>query len=357
LLAVAASVLPSAQITIWPETASRAAIFPFSLDPAAESATADGRVPAQTISATLRGETRVTTTGEVTVDSTPAQGEVVLTNLTLGRVEIPAETGLRASAAGGVRFLTTRAVAIDAGEEATVQVRAASPGTAGNLPAAAIDAVEGPAAFLVEVTNPEPTAGGAESERPAVAAADQTRALRDLTAQLLAQAGEELQGHLEPGQNLAMATLRTVREVERTYDREVGEPADSLHLTLELEVMAYAYRSQDLARAAAMSAAEQVEVLDLVPGSVDVQLDGEFAETTPGHYRASAIVRWQAYHPPNFDVAERGLAWLSRRRAAQRISEALDLPRLPEIRLTPPWFPWLPWLPGRITYRLAWEAE
>jgi hypothetical protein len=356
LLTVAASLLPSAVITVWPATVARAAIFTFWLDPTAGSPRADGRVPAETVTASLRGERRVTTTGAVPIDSSSAEGEVVLTNLTFGRVEIPAETGLRATGSGNARFLTLEDVALDAGEEAVVEVRAAAPGIAGNVPAGAIDAVEGPASFLVEVTNPEPTAGGGESERPAVAAADRSRALRELTAELLGRAGAELEASLEPGQTLAMASLRTVREVERTYDRGVGEPADSLRLTLAIEVMAYVYNRDDLVTAASLAAAEHVEILDLVPGSVDLQLDGEFAETSPARYSASGVVRWQAYEPPDYSTLDRSLAGISRRQAAERISEAFDLPRLPEIRLSPPWFPWLPWLPGRISFRLAWES-
>ena len=357
LLAVAASLLPSAVITVWPTTVSRAAVFTFWLDPAADAPRADGRVPAATVTGSLRGEIRVTTTGEVTIDSTAAQGEVVLANLTFSRVEIPAETGLRATNSGNARFVTLQDVALEAGEEAVVEVRAAAPGVAGNVPAGAIDAVEGPAAFLVEVSNPEPTTGGAVSERPAVAAADRSRALRELTAQLLGRAGAELEASLEPGERLAMASLRTVSEAERTYDREVGEPADSLQLTLEIDVTAYAYRPDDLDAAAALVAAEQVEMLELVPGSMELQIDGDFIEASPARYSAAQIVHWQAYEPPEFGALERGLAGLPQREAAEQISAALDLPRLPAIRLSPPWFPWLPWLPGRIDFRLAWEAD
>lgn len=356
LLAVAATALPSAVITISPATDPQAAVFAFSLDPAVQTPRSDGRIPAETVSGSLRGEIRVTTTGAATIESSSASGEVVLTNLTFAQVELPAEIGLRASANGGARFITLASVILEPGEEATVEVRASTSGSAGNVPAEAIDSVEGPAAFLVEVTNPEPTTGGAESHRPAVAAADRARALQQLTSQLIAQAGAELQSRLETGEILAMASLRTVRVVDRTYDREIGEPADSLQLTLELDVAAYAYRTEDLESSAALTAAEEAPGRALVPGSVEVRLDGDFAEAPLGRYRASGVVRWVEYEPPDYGALGSGLAGLSPAEAAGRISNALDLPDMPEIRISPPWMPWLPWLPGRISFRLPWEA-
>ncbi len=354
ILAVAATAFPSAVITITPATDRRARSFSFTLDPTVDQPRPDGRLPAQTVSATLRGEIRVTTTGRAMVDQTEAHGTVVLTNLTSGRVEIPAELGLRATSFGGARFVTLASVVLETGEEATVDIAATTPGTAGNVPAEAIDAVEGPAAFLVEVTNPEPTTGGAVSQRAAVAAADQSRALQQLTAQLIAQAADELQSRLNADQHLAMASLRTVRVVERDYDREIGDPADTLQLVLELDVAAYAYRSDDLQQAGALAAEGEAAGLALVPGSVEVSLDGDFVEASPGAYRASAVVRWFEYEPPDLHSVPR-LTGASRATAAQRVSNALDLAAVPGIRISPSWMPWLPWLPGRISFRLPWE--
>jgi len=354
ILAVAATAFPSAVITISPATDRRADSFSFSLDPAVDQPRSDGRLPAQTVSATLHGEIRVTTTGRAAVDQTEAHGAVVLTNLTSGRVEIPAELGLRATGQGGARFVTLASVALEAGEEVTVDIAATTPGTAGNVPAEAIDAVEGPAAFLVEVTNPGPTTGGTASQRAAVAAADQSRALQQLTAQLIAQAADELQSRLNAGQRLAMASLRTVRVVQREYDREIGEPADSLHLVLELDVAAYAYRSDDLQQAGNLAAEGEAAGLALVPGSVEVALDGDFVEGSPGTYRATAVVRWAEYERPDLQSLP-PLAGHSRTTAADRVRDALDLAAAPGIRISPPWMPWLPWLPSRITFQLPWE--
>lgn len=353
LLAVAATAFPSATITLDPVTSSHVGSFVFWLDPTLREPRADGRIPAETVSGRVRGEQRLTTTGAVTVESTSATGEVTLTNVTDEPVSIPAGTGLRASAVPEARFVTLEDVDLDAGESDTTRVRAVSPGASGNVAAGAIDAVEGEAAFLVEVTNEGATAGGSEAHRAAVAPSDRTRLLQQLTSDLLTQAGLDLVGELEPGQVLAPASLRTVRELERTFSAEVGQAADSLRLALELEVTAYAYRLEDLEASAELAAAGELGDRALAAGSLALELDGDFAAAPDGRYRASGVALWQTYDPPDAAALIAAVAGRPPAEAAAAVEAAVELQDAPAIRISPSWFPLLPWLRDRITIEIA----
>jgi hypothetical protein len=213
--------------------------------------------------------------------------------------------------------------------------------------------VEGPAAFLVEVANDGPTSGGSEARRAAVSSADRTTLLQRLTSDLLTEAGLDLVEDLEPGQVLAVASLRTVRELEKTFSADVGDPADSVLLTLELEVTAYAYRLEDLERSAVLAASLQTQDRALFAESLTLDLDGDFAPSTGGRYSAAGVALWETYEPPDGEALLRAVVGQTPSVAAARLAAAVDLAAPPVIRISPSWFPWLPALANRITIQIA----
>jgi hypothetical protein len=163
----------------------------------------------------------------------------------------------------------------------------------------------------------------------------------------------DLVDELEPGQVLAVASLRAVRELEKTFSAEVGDPADSLLLTLELEVTAYAYRLEDLERSAVLAASLQHPDRALFAESLALDLDGDFAPSTGGRYRATGVALWETYEPPETEALVRAAVGQTPSVAVARLESAADLAAPPVIRISPSWFPWLPVLPDRITIEIA----
>ncbi|MEW6568930.1 MAG: baseplate J/gp47 family protein [Chloroflexota bacterium] len=357
VLALVAAAGPAAIIRLPLKTRLQEMRLTLLLDPAATEPDHNGRVAGLPVQVRLREELRVPTTGASQVPLQPAQGMVVFTNQTAETVTIPAGTGVRATGSGDLRFLTVQdlVVAAGVGIAATVPVVAEEPGSPGNLPAGAIDAVEGPLGLLVRVTNPTPTEGGTEAARAAVALADRARLLRDVTALLLQHAEDELRASLEPGTALAPSSLRIVHEYLRAFDHEVGEPTDSLGLTLEAEVAGLAYRLADV-EAAGRTALEaaQPEMVE-APGSFRVEPASEPTTDSAGQTSLVVLAQRRLADAPAYAGLLPRLAGRSPAEAASLLAASLELSQPPTIELLPSWWPRMPLLTIRIDVTLDWQ--
>lgn len=355
LAAVTLALIPSATITIFPQTNDQEEVLIFTLDPRAQAPGSDGRIPARQLPGRPSGSTRVTTTGKTQVPGLPASGEVVFTNLTDESVLVPAGTGVLPAGRPDLRFATVADFSLPAGKGATERIRivAARPGAAGNLPADSLNAIDGALGLRAGVAQPDPLTGGTETDRAAVAPADHAAALRLLTEQLLSEFASDIEAELEDGEVLAPASLRVIRTPQRKYDREIGAAADSVRLDLTLEVTALVYETKDIDTAAALALAGRHPISsDVVPGSLEWSLtdpDPARPEMLPA--RAHQLV----YVPiPALSVSRlvRGM------RPAAAMARMAGLPRQAQpaqVEMAPAWWPYIPWLEVRIRVRMPWE--
>ncbi len=356
VLALAAMALvPSATITISPALREQQAEVPITLDPKADSADADGHIPARLESLRLTGELRVTTTGKTQVPGQPASGEVVFSNLTDESILVPAGTGVLPTGRPDLRFTTTADLSIPAGKDATARVRvvAARPGLAGNLPSNSLDAIDGPLGLRATVAQPDRLTGGTEIERSAVAPADHATAMRLLTEQILTEAASEIEDALEDGEVLAPASLRVVRTPRSTFDREVGATADSVHLDLTLELTALVYRTEDLQAAAGLALEGRLPPSsDAVPGSLAWTLR-EPDLTRPEVQRLHA--EQQVYTPISASAVRRLARGMQPSAASARLAALPGQSQPAQVETAPAWWPFVPWLEVRVRVRMLWE--
>lgn len=355
VVAIAAALVPSATIRLPLATTTQESRLTLLLDPTLPSPVAD-RIPAYTVRTRLREELRVPTTGTALVPAEPARGTVLFTNLTGEPVTVPAGTGLRATAFGNMRFLTQDTVTAPdgAGSSVSVPVVAAEPGSQGNLPAGAIDAVEGALGMLLRVTNDDPTAAGTDTARAAVGLADRARLLREATDLVLQRGEAELGASLNPDLTLAGGTVRIVREYVRTYDHEVGEAADAVDLILEVEVAGLAYRWADVEAAARSalqaSAAGRLEA----PASMQVRLLSDPSTDAAGQTRLSVLASRRIADVPAYTQLLPRLLGRSPEEAASLLAASLDLRRPPSIACAPSWWPLMPLISARIQVLPDW---
>jgi hypothetical protein len=199
-LAVGATVLPAATVTIAPRTEE--------VGPVPYAVTVED---AERISGTAIASAEVVPTGTYAIQES-ASGVVVLFNWTFFPVAVPAGTFV---AAGEQAFATQADVTVPRGRltgqgtiaagDAEVAVVAAAPGPAANVAAEAINVVvdEGvddrlggvPENPQPRVLNPEPTSGGIETTGTEIVQADVDAAVEavrtDLAAQIAGATGEE----------------------------------------------------------------------------------------------------------------------------------------------------------------------
>lgn len=356
LLGTAAVLVPHATITLSPTRADERVDLRLTLDPRLNSTNSEGSIPARSITRTASGSLRITTTGTARVPTKPASGPVVFANQTDQPVLIPAGTGVLPAGRPDLRFVTASDVSLGAGagNTAEVVVTAFVPGSAGNLPAGSLNAIDGPLGLRASVSQPAAMAGGAEAERPAVAAADQATALRLLTDQLLAQAASAMAAGVDADESLAPDSVRVVNTPATRFDRPVGAPGDSVGLDLTLEFAALVYHPADLEAAIdRMLAERRAAGRAPIPGSRSWTL-GRQAELLPDSLQLHVFE--QSFVPLDLDHVRRAARGQARSSVVTRLASIGPLASPPQVVARPAWWPVLPWLDVRIAVRYEWEA-
>jgi hypothetical protein len=358
LFLLAATLVPKAKITITPQSTTHELELALVLDPEIEQPLPDG-IPAHWEHIVVEGSLRRPTTGSASVPAQTSIGSVIFSNLTSESVSVPEGTGLRASEHDDIRFVTTEDVDVPAGRNAEVvaQIQAVSPGFAGNLPIDAIDSVEGPLGLAVSVTNPEATSGGTDETRPAVSPTDRISLLDELSDQLISEASIKIQEALSSDKRLIEGTLRQKQTVELSYDRQVGEPADSLSLTLVLEIEGLVYRPDNIdpAVSTALEATLSEEKV-LVPETLSYEILSGPELVSKETASINILARQETYKIVDFPHMRELIRGHTTEYAVDLLEKLINLQSRPKIQITPPWFPRLPWLGLRIDMRYDWEA-
>jgi hypothetical protein len=353
----AAALVPSATVTVYPETLDQEETVTFTLDPQTRAVGADGRVPARQVSLRPSGSIRVTTTGRVLVPGSTASGEVIFINLTDELVLVPAGTGVLPAGRPDLRFATVGDLSLPAGKGASGSTRvvAANPGADGNLPAGSLNAIDGTLGLQITVAQPDPLTGGSQAERAAVASADHATALQVLSDQLLSEAASEMETQLEDGEALAAASLRVTNTPEREYDRQIGEPADSVGLNLTLEVTALVYQQQDIDAAAAIALAAHLPPdSSVIPNSLGWTV---IASDAMAPELLQTRVHQQVYKPIPAAVVTHAARGRRPSDAAARIAAIPGQAETAKVEMAPAWWPFVPWLDVRIFVQVPWEQR
>jgi hypothetical protein len=355
LAALAATLGPSATVVITPETQVLQARFQVQLDPAVDTLTASNHIPADRHTVSVSGELRVPASGRVSVPSSPAEGTVVFTNLGQDSITVPKGTGVRADTQAQPRFVTLVPVTLEGkpGSEATVAVRAAQDGSDGNVPADAIVSIDGPLGLQVAVTNPEPTLGGGDTSKPAVAPYDLRRLEESLQAKLVDEASTAIENQVGEGEAWAASSLHIDRTVEKAFDAQVGDVAQSVSLTMTLEVSGLVYHTQTVTAAAAQ-ALEARQPSDMVPIPNSVTSQSISVDGVPNRLTVAAqeIIYEEL---PKSDIV-RTVAGVSPSSVAALVDSRFGVHSAVVI-LRPSWFPRVPWLPQRIHVVYPWEGR
>ena len=156
-----------------------------------------------------------------------------------------------------------------------VPIRAVKGGAEANLPANAIQGIDGSLSLSAAVTNPSPTDGGSDRLAAAPSEADRQR-LRGVVLELLnTHAEQQINDAMGERDLLLAGTLKIEQGTEETYEPAPGEPGNLLSLTMKAEFTAAYVRGDDLDQIAdaTLNAAEQAGFAP-VPGTLSVKIVG-----------------------------------------------------------------------------------
>jgi len=296
--------LPTASIAVTPR---RDAIGPIQLtvlaDPTATAVDPTNNiVPAVRLDVPVQA-TRTFTTVGMKVKETPASGSVTFTNYDpTSSNTIP--SGSIVSTEGGIRFRTLATLVVPRAaftppsttvpSEASVQVQAVEPGTAGNVPANAIRVVPpGESPLFLAVANPNPTTGGTHTETPQIKQAEVDKALADLQRDLDAAFRQAIAaGAGAPPETTLFPATAVLGSATPAPDPKtlVGQAVDTFDLTLSASGTVIAVDPRPVRTLAEQALAAQVDSKHrLVDGSVSIDVgEGGVGEDGQVEFQATA---------------------------------------------------------------------
>ena len=352
VLAIAALLVPSAEIQLAPENHIDKISISVAASPEFQSVDLSGVVPARSRTIIVEGRSTISTSGNIAIPDQFSSGEVTFTNLTERSIPLPLGIVVSTLDDEPIRFITTRSANVPPGDEGVVvPIDAISPGSAGNASARTILAIEGPLGLDLTVLNDRGTRGGSDQEAPAPSEADYQIIYDQLFEKLANSALEEISTSLSPDDLLISQEAVHIATLEETYAPAEIVPTDQLQLVLRMEFQTLIVSADDL-HALGKSALEA----NLVPGFSAEEPSFKIKHTSQPSAETDSNVttwrmqaKWQVKADLDFIWAIKLSIGLAPEVAAQQISDQLPLATPATIQLTPAWWPRMPVLPFRIT--------
>jgi hypothetical protein len=351
VLALLLLFVPSATIALKPAGRIQSESLSIRASPSVEAVSLAGSIPAQTALLVVQGTKSIQATGSMVVPDQPAQGEVRFSNLTTSLLGIPSGTIVRTQGDPAIRFATRSdgVLAGGVGNSLDIPVQAVVAGSAGNLPADQLVAIEGDLGASLAVSNPAPTTGGSDQVAPVATADDRLRLhnalLEDLRQAAIGQFG---QMH-DPGDILIPDTISVVQVLSETYFPADGQPGADVTLDLQVRLQMLYVKGSDL-QALALAVLDSTLPADQVqiPGSLSIRPLGAPTTGADGFSRGQIQVQQTVRSQVNPLIVGQLVQGRRIQDASRILSDAYSLATHPTIRVAPSWWPVLPWLPFRI---------
>lgn len=362
-ISVAVLLIPSAIVTIMPaqQRIQAEASIEAVVDPDSGQIDADsGVIPAIIARTQIEDHATIPASGTQDLTDMRASGTVVFINRTASTIFIPEGTQVSTSAGTPIVFRTTQDATLAAGRglqiEVPIEALESAAGDVGNVEANLINVVNDTALVdQVEVRNFVPTIGGISRSVHIVTQTDHDRLIDILRQQLQDRAYTEMLPRLEAEQFIIPESIHIAEERSdwMTFDREVGDVADSLSLTMRAVVEATVVDESQAKQIAFTRLAAQIPRGHMIRPETVIYERGAVSNIQPGTVTFSMVCSGQIVAQINSGLLQQSIAGRTPEDAAQYLISEVDLAdgTLPEIRIEPDWMMRLPLLSLRITIR------
>lgn len=357
---IAYVVVPGATVYIVPAQQSVEAQVQIIADPSLQANEVDvenGLIPPTRLRLEVEDTASVPTTGSRDTDDVLALGLVTFINRTDTPITVPISTQVSTGTGNPVMFRTLQEATLagQAGAEAEVIVEAmpVSSGEVGNVASNTINTVIGPLDNRIDVVNREPTTGGESRSLRTASEADRELLLALIRQQLQARAFVEMEMVLSPTQFIVDDTVRIIEERtdSMTFNVEIGEPAETLSLTMSAVVEGVVIDEELSQRIVFAYLSDQIPRGRVIDRDSIVYSRGPFTVDTATNtisfvMSGSAEVRGQVDEA----ILRERLAGRSVGDALIYLFEEVDIAEdtSPRIEVSPNWFGQMPLLPMRI---------
>lgn len=351
LIALFFLLLPSATVTIYPETKIQTIEIPVRASEEVKQVSLTGLLPAKRMIFDLTAEKTITSTGSVEVGFTKARGLVSVRNLTADPISLPVGTLFSTSIEDGIQFSSIEDLLVPPGENVVkLNVEAVLPGEEGNVGSGEVTILEGIYGALLEVTNEDSFTGGQTQLLPAPTELDYLR-LRGMILTELKQRAQDEGGALLPaGEHSIPESLLFEKIVQEGRSVPVGVVSDTLKMTLTARFSILSYSETDLSDLVDQVTRSAIpegyhlaeESLAIAPSStISVNKTGEATWTVTASGMAV-----KNYVDQDLKNAIRGKG---NQKAIEILNGILPHEHSAEVNSFVHWWPWLPFLNERIT--------
>lgn len=352
VLVMAGLFVPRAEVTLNPEARDVILVIPVSASAQTESVSLSGEIPAREISVFVSEEQTVPVLNRVSIPKEKAAGVVQFTNLGAEELLIPAGTVTATNTL--IRFVTLNEARLPGGLNKIVEVKieAEDAGDQGNVPAGAINIIQGALGLSVKVTNFEPAIGGTNEEAPG--ASDEERAaLREkVSSALLSKAEEQIRASLGAGDLFIADTLKLIATQREGFSPLPGEPGAELTLSTQAQFSARYILAEDIKALASSALAASI------PQGFSPVGETTFIPLETPATDSSGVTRFSLQAAQDtrriIDLAQvfSLLRGRDRQIAAAELQTALSLQNEPRIVVAPSWWRWLPLIPFNISVKV-----
>jgi hypothetical protein len=272
-------------------------------------------------------------------------------NLTASPLVIPSGTIVFSVSPQTTRFITLEETPLEggAGSLATVRIEASESGGIGNLPAEAIQGIEGQLSATTTVRNIAPTSGGTNELQTVPSEAERDKLSASLLTDLRAQAEAELVMELGAQDVTLPGGVELASIDEERYEPASGQPARVLSLDLTATFATTYVRGTDLQRLVAVALNGTIPPgYDAIPESLKFAVNPAATDNTEGSPRLEIQAARRVSRHIDLLQANVMVRGKAPARAIAALESRLPLAAPPVIKLTPSWWPWLPLIPFRI---------
>jgi len=347
ILTLVTSLLPSATIRLRLESKQQTLTIPLSARSGVSRANPSGEVPLEKIVINASAEMEITASGQALTPSTKATGSVEFRNLTEASVTIPVGTVILTLDAVPVKFVTTRNVEVPAGidQTADVPIEAEQPGSAGNLEAGSLQAIEGGLGLLLAATNPEAISGGADRRAAVLTESDMALAHAALLARLQQQALEDGENMISEGDlplSIPIVDMKTLVE-----DANLLEGSTHTYSLSGEVVFLYVPADALIWLAGVIMNASLPEGYQAFPDTLSYEITSEPILAEDGSVQFEVQFERQIHRRIDSYTIIQSIRGRNPQNAKKQIESQMAFIQGSIIQMNPSWWPWLPLFPFR----------
>lgn len=351
VLAIAAVLVPSAEITLSPQSEWQQITIPVVANLEENTVDYSGIVPIRRVSVIVEGRGQFSTTGEIYLPSKKASGNVIFTNLTDQEKTVPVGTTVTVNDNDSTRFKILETTVVEAASKSDlIPVEAVEPGSKGNISPNQLNAIEGPLGLDLTVTNPQGIYNGKDQVSPAPSEDDYINLLAETLSRLHNAAEQELKSRLSPEDLFLLADPEDYQIIQEVFTPSEVEPADQLYLILSVDYQAYVVYARDLEDLGRYFLQANLPEGFSPIASSPIRIENQ---NTPvlkedGSYYWNMKVSWQIEASiPEEDIIPL-LLWQEPATAVEHLVTQYPIEENITLKINPGWWPRLPILPFRL---------